>query len=357
MPGRLQITWDGAALEDPHILEVNLVIRGRHDIASDDFEQPLEFRVGAKILAILRSASGPNSTAFRAVSFDDDLLKVGPALIRRHQPIRFTLLATGRDPMLTSSAAAVRDVDVEVLPTERSTRNWPSRLKVAVILSVAAGMAAVLLVGLLIGRNNSAPPKNTLAGNKPSASSSPSVSSSTPALADLSAAETDLKSDSHAAQLNGIRKLQSTMTAVPADQPAAVQELARYIRLNSPAGNNDQAITLVIQAAINVLKGRNKANDRGVTIDLSNTNLTSANLAGIDLDNASLVNTDFDTANLSRASLRNANLNYAFVGGASLDGTDLDGADLNAASFYQTIMCHGSVPTQPQRGYNCSASG
>jgi hypothetical protein len=101
MPGLLRITWNGIDLEDPQILEVNLVNRGRRDIASEDFDQPLEFRVGVgvRVLAILRTASGPKSTAFRAVAFEDDLLKVGPGLIRQHQSIKFTLLASGQDPM------------------------------------------------------------------------------------------------------------------------------------------------------------------------------------------------------------------------------------------------------------------
>jgi hypothetical protein len=152
MPGQLSITWDGIELRDPSILEVNLVNRGRRDIAGEDFDQPLEFRVGARILAILRTASGPNSTAFRTVAFEDDLLKVGPGLIRQHQSIKFTLLASGRDPVLSSSAAAVRDVDVKVLPTEQSaSRHWSARTKVAAILGGAAVTAGLVLIGLLIG--------------------------------------------------------------------------------------------------------------------------------------------------------------------------------------------------------------
>jgi hypothetical protein len=157
MPGLLNITWEGTELRDPNILEVNLVNRGRRDIVGEDFDQSLEFRVGVRILAILRSASGQGSTAFRAVGFKDDLLMVGPALIRRRQSIKFTLLASGRDPVLTSSAAAVRDVDVEVLPTERSSRRWSIRTRAAASLAVAAAMAGLVLIGFLIGRN---PPPN-----------------------------------------------------------------------------------------------------------------------------------------------------------------------------------------------------
>ena len=36
MPGGLRITWNGDELEDPHILEVSLISRGRRDIGRDD---------------------------------------------------------------------------------------------------------------------------------------------------------------------------------------------------------------------------------------------------------------------------------------------------------------------------------
>ena len=64
-----------------------------------------------------------------------------------------------------------------------------------------------------------------------------------------------------------------------------------------------------------------------------------------------------NVANLNGANLQSANLTYAFFGGATLVGTNLSGADLGDASFYQTAMCNGSQPTEPQRDYDCSANG
>ena len=350
MPGRLQISWEGTELNDPHILEVNLTSRGRRDIASEDFDQPLEFRVGAQILAVLRTASGPNATTFRAVAFEDDLLKVGPGLIRRHQSIKITLLAVGHDPELSSAAAAVRDVDVEVLSTEHFSRRWSPRLKVAAGLAVAAAMAGLVLIGLVIGHNT--PPSKT----SPNASKNAAPTSAS-ATDSLKAAEIALRSGSRTAQLRGISVLQRIMRTAPADQPAAMQALDKFIQTRSPAGNNDVQVTSIIQTALNVLRSRNPANDHGFIINLSHANLTSADLFGINLNNANLTDSDFDTANLTDASLRDANLNYAFVGGADLTGTDFDDANLKGASFYKTTMCRGPVPTNPQMGYTCSANG
>jgi hypothetical protein len=336
MPGTLQISWNGTELNNPHILEVNLTSRGRRDIASEDFDQPLEFRVGAKILAVLRTASGPDSTTFRKVAFEDEILNVGPALIRRHQSIKITLLAVGHDPELSSAAAAVRDVDVEVLPSERSGHRW------------SAAMAGLVLIGLVIG--HSSPPSKTLStGRKTSTKASPS------ATGPLGIAERELRSGSQTVQLSGISTLQRVMKGSPADQPDAMQILDKYIQTRSPAGNNDKQITSDIQAALNVLRSRNVSNDGGFVITLSHTNFTDANLSGINLNNANLVDSDFDTANLSGASFRYANLNYAFLGGADLVGANFNDSNLNGASLYKTIMCRGSAPTESKMGYNCSA--
>jgi uncharacterized protein YjbI with pentapeptide repeats len=170
-------------------------------------------------------------------------------------------------------------------------------------------------------------------------------------------AETDLGSNSQAAELNGISLLQHLMQTSPTSQPHAISALAAFARAKSPAGSNDQNVTQVIQVAVNALKSRNPASDQGTVIDLSNANLTNADLIGIFLVNAQLVNTDFSDANLNDANLQNADLNYAFLGGASLDSTNFNNANLNSASFYQTSMCNGLRPTEPQRAYNCSVNG
>jgi hypothetical protein len=167
--------------------------------------------------------------------------------------------------------------------------------------------------------------------------------------------EADLTSGQAATQLGGIDLLQSVMKAGPAEQPTVLQSLAKFIQARSPSGNNDQPITSVIQAAVNVLRSRDPADDDGAVIDLTNANLTNANLTGIDLDNAILVNADFDSAVLTNANLKDANLNYAYLGDATLAGANLTGANLADASLYQTTLCNGSTPTAPQRGYTCSS--
>lgn len=148
----------------------------------------------------------------------------------------------------------------------------------------------------------------------------------------------------------------SLLKTSPSDQPAAITDLASFIRSRSPLeddGNNDQQVTDVIQAALNVLRSRNAANDGSAAINFTNTNLTDANLSGINLSGATLISTDFTAANLGAADLSGANLSYAYFGDASLTGANLANTVLTEASFYQTPMCDGSRPVHPTEGYNC----
>lgn len=78
--------------------------------------------------------------------------------------------------------------------------------------------------------------------------------------------------------------------------------------------------------------------------------------SGINLEDAVLMNTDFDHAVLSDASLQGANLNYAFSEmRTSLARTWLARTSPRPLSTRQ-CCANGSTPTEPQRGYNCSAN-
>ena len=68
IPGTLKVTWNGDVVQDPHVLELTLVSRGRRDIAGEDFDnQSLQFKVGARILAVLRSYVQPGADDFPCI--------------------------------------------------------------------------------------------------------------------------------------------------------------------------------------------------------------------------------------------------------------------------------------------------
>ncbi len=335
MPAKLQVTYDGKPVKEPHILEVTLSSRGRQDIAGGDFDsQPLDFKVGAQVLALLRTTCSPGTGTFNAVRFADDTLKVGPGNIGRRQTIKFTLLADGPRPELSSPATSLRNVRFEKLSVEPMGHRRTSRVLVAIGVSGAAASVAViaLLVALLL---------------KPAESILPSQNRT------LQGAIAELNSSNTNTQISGISALQNTIDKIPSDQPAAISALSAFIRKRSPAGNNDGPVTPKVQDALNVLKSRNPFHDGNTVINLADSDLTNANLAGIDLANAYLVDADLTDADLSKANLQGADLSDAYLGGAVLGGLDVTRADLSGASFYLTSFCSGSKPTQPAESYSC----
>ena len=335
MPGKLQATYDGKPVREPHILEVTLSSRGRQDIASGDFDgQPLDFKVGAQILALLRTTCSPETGTFSAVGFTDDTLKVGPGNIGRRQTIKFTLLADGPRPELSSPATTLRNVRFEKLSVEPMGHRRASRALVAIGVTGAAALVAViaLLVALLLR------PTGPILSSKNQSLQS--------AIADLSSSNANM-------QTSGISALQNTIDKIPGDQPAAINALCMFIRKRSPASDQDGPVTAEVQNALNVLKSRNPSYDGNTVINLAHADLTNANLSSIDLANAYLVDADFTDADLSKANLQGADLSDAYLGGAILGGLNVTRADLSGASFYLTSFCSGSKPTQPAEAYSC----
>ena len=238
------------------------------------------------------------------------------------------LLADGPQPELSSPATALRDVKLEKLSLESPGRYLASKAQVAIGAAAAAALgAALILVGVSL-RGPSQPDR-------------------------LQAATTDLNSSNLNIRISGIDALQEIIKTSPSDQPTVIRMLSTFIRDRSPAGNSDGIVTSEIQDALTVIKTRNASNDDGAIVDLAGADLTNASLGGIDLSNANLTNADLTDADLSSANLKDANLSNAYFGGAILGGINLTGANVDGASFYQTLLCSGSVPTHPGDGYNC----
>jgi hypothetical protein len=238
-------------------------------------------------------------------------------------------------------------------------------LMIGIAAVIAAGFGGYSLRGpsVQLTASQTDPAAGHGSGNETGTASSVPVTSASPVMAapappaipkDITA---ELNSSAQSAELSGIEALKNLMKTSPSDQPAVITDLASFIRGKSPLednGNNDQPVTDVVQAALNVLRSRNPANDRGTVINLNSTNFTGANLSGINLSGASLINTDFTTPNLNDADLSGANLYDAYVGGTNLAGTNLAKAVLIGASFPETPLCNGSKPVHPAEGYNCT---
>jgi hypothetical protein len=238
-------------------------------------------------------------------------------------------------------------------------------LAIGVAAVIAAGFGAYSLRGSAeqFTGSQADPAAGQGPGNKAGTASSGPVTPASPVMAAPAPpaipkdVTTELNSSTQSSELSGIEALKNLMKTSPSDQPAAITDLASFIRSRSPLeddGNNDQQVTDAIRAALNVLRSRNAANDGGAVINFTNTNLTDANLSGINLSGAILISADFTTDNLDAADLSGANLSYAYVGGASLTGTNLANTVLTGASFPQTPMRNGSKPVHPAEGFHCT---
>ena len=164
-----------------------------------------------------------------------------------------------------------------------------------------------------------------------------------------------LGSDKLDVRIGGIYALERIARDSPRDHPVVMEVLAAFIREHShepwpppdhPASYPPGRLTRPdVQAALTVI-GRRLAKRDIQPIDLSNTNLVTANLSGADLGGASLTCADLTRAdltkaslagadlvltNLTRANLAGADLTDAIFFGVRLDGADLAGADFNRA--------------------------
>jgi uncharacterized protein YjbI with pentapeptide repeats len=151
-------------------------------------------------------------------------------------------------------------------------------------------------------------------------------------------AVSDLGSSNQATRLAGVYQLQRFMlTNRRANQPAIINILSSFIRSRTPLhaihvpygiGEYWPPLAADVQAALDVMGHRNPAFDGDGYIDLSHTDLVSANLMGENFSDA-----DFIGADLAGAELREVNFTLADLSGVNMEGDDLTSADLYSAQL------------------------
>ncbi|MEU9181824.1 pentapeptide repeat-containing protein [Streptomyces sp. NPDC048550] len=187
----------------------------------------------------------------------------------------------------------------------------------------------------------------------------------------FNSAVVNLASNSIDLRLAGIYSLERIMHDSSRDQPVIVTLLSAYVRRRAPAPTSatlaGERPPADIEAVLNVLAGRRRANDRGLRVNLSHTNLsgwssesdqrlmTGINLDEVHLDGANLSGAVIQNAQLRRAALSNANLRGASLFNSNLSGAILTGADLREAGLDRTNLtgawfCSGDRPSFAERG-------
>jgi len=92
--GDLELIYKGTALANPHLATLHISLRGRQDIASEDYDsdQPLQIGIGISIVAILMVTSKPETSPVPHITSTNSSLAVGPSLIHSGQMIQISVL-------------------------------------------------------------------------------------------------------------------------------------------------------------------------------------------------------------------------------------------------------------------------
>lgn len=120
----LELMHGGERLEHPRILKILLEGRGSRDISSQAFDsgEPIKLDVNAKIFAVLKLTSKPESLTSPKWGFNESTLHIGPSLLGKRQLLRFTVLVDGKEPKLTCKAALenvkIKPLHISFVPTK-----------------------------------------------------------------------------------------------------------------------------------------------------------------------------------------------------------------------------------------------
>ncbi|MEU5298636.1 hypothetical protein [Streptomyces umbrinus] len=152
----LEVRRNGNALTDPHVLEIQLLNRGRRDITSSHFDagQPIRLDVGLPIIELLTTTSEPTSLHPPTTVIDGTALKIGPSLLARRQTVTFAVLVEGHSTQ-PGFQAALQDVSVKASwdPARRQASSISGVTAVGGLITTAGGALgpAVIAMG---GRSN-----------------------------------------------------------------------------------------------------------------------------------------------------------------------------------------------------------
>jgi hypothetical protein len=145
MPRDVEVRHAGQLLQSPHVVNIELVSRGRSDIQREAFDggEPLCLDVGVPIVECLQVTTSPSDRPEPLWKHDGSKLLVGPSLIGKRQSTVFSLLVDGPSPKLSRPPRSLIDVDLRPgdLGPESRIKRRRYVLAVAFALTVTAEVA------------------------------------------------------------------------------------------------------------------------------------------------------------------------------------------------------------------------
>jgi hypothetical protein len=116
----LRILYDGHVLDDPYLYALRLILRGRKEMGTSQFDKnrPIRLLLDVPVVALLETEFSPASLPLPEVRLRNNAVEIGPDLIRARQGMRFAVLADGPDaelkcenPVLGFSERQLKDRD------------------------------------------------------------------------------------------------------------------------------------------------------------------------------------------------------------------------------------------------------
>ena len=100
--GDLELRYKDSVLKSPYVVKVNMTVRGRQDIASEDYDdgRPLNLNLGCQIIELLEIESKPATAPVPPVTYEGTAIHVGPGLLVNRQKVTIAVLVDGGRPTL-----------------------------------------------------------------------------------------------------------------------------------------------------------------------------------------------------------------------------------------------------------------
>lgn len=152
LPQDIEVRRAGYLLKSPHVVNVELRSRGRHDISRAAFDggKPLCLDVGVPVIECLDVTTDPPDRPELSWEINGSELLIGPSLIGRRQTTVFSLLVDGQFPHLVKPQQTLIDVNIRPWdPALNPNSLRYIRLIVTVVLCTLSAVAGLWLSGYI----------------------------------------------------------------------------------------------------------------------------------------------------------------------------------------------------------------
>jgi len=148
----LKVTYGTRQLVKPRIVTVQLVSRGRRDIAREAFDEgkPVCLDLSTPIVQCVKVATSPSDRPDPSYALDGSKLLIGPSHFGKRQTTVFSLLLDGRTPEIVRPQQSL--IDVEIRQGDGQTFfTSPTRWLFIAVVALAAVAAVLAALGQTAG--------------------------------------------------------------------------------------------------------------------------------------------------------------------------------------------------------------